>query len=379
MTSAPQSQIDIDQAMMHHALTLAARGLGHVAPNPAVGAVIWKMVDDQPVIIGRGFTQQGGRPHAETEALRMAGGAARGATMAVTLEPCSHHGKTPPCADAITHAGIARVVSALEDPDSRVSGRGHQMLKDAGIALSIGVCKTEAYDLNLGFILNRTAHRPMVTLKLAQTSDGFAGVIGKRLMITGEETQEYVHLMRAQHDAIMVGIGTILADNPSLTCRLSGMESRSPLRIIVDSALRVPLDCGLVKTARDIPVVIITTKASSAEKRSGLEEQGVQVETVDASADGRVDLKAAFHALAARGITRLFVEGGPMLAEALAEADLVDRALVVTSANALKGTGIRAKGPALEKALSDAHHLVEFENALWGQDRMVAYRRPPKE
>lgn len=365
--------------MMRHALTLAARGLGRVAPNPAVGAVIWKMVDDQPVIIGRGFTQQGGRPHAETEALKMAGAAARGASMAVTLEPCSHHGKTPPCADAITRGGIARIVSALEDPDSRVSGRGHQMLRDAGIELATGVCKAEAYDLNLGFILNRTAHRPMVTVKLAQTSDGFAGITGQRLMITGEETQARVHLMRAQHDAIMVGIGTVLADNPSLTCRLPGMEARSPERVIVDTALRLPLDCVLVKSARDVPVRVITTPISPVEKRTALEAQGVQIETVDATPDGRVDLKAALRALAARGITRLFVEGGPMLANALAQFDLIDRAIVITNAKALNGDGIPAIGSALEKVLLDAHHLIEFENALWGQDRMAAYRRPPEE
>ena len=373
------SQTDMDRAMMRHALALASRGLGRVAPNPAVGAVIWKMVDGQPVILGRGFTQQGGRPHAETEALKMAGDDARGATMAVILEPCSHHGKTPPCADAIQNAGIARVVSALEDPDIRVSGRGHQMLRDAGIELATGVCEAEAYDLNLGFILNRTAHRPMVTLKLAQTSDRFAGVTGKRLMITGETTQAHMHLMRAQHDAIMVGIGTVLADNPSLNCRLPGLETRSPLRVVIDSALRMPRDCSLAKTAREIPVLIVTAKTASAEKRTAFEAQGVDVETVDTTADGRIDLKSALQALAARGVTRLFVEGGPMLADALAKADLIDRVITITNAKALNDTGIRAIGPALEKALSDAHHLIEFENAIWGQDRMVAYRRPPKE
>lgn len=379
MPLTPDHPADLDDAMMRHALTLAARGLGQVAPNPAVGAVIWKYVDGVPMILGRGYTQKGGRPHAETEALQMAGDAARGASMAVTLEPCSHYGKTPPCADAIARAGIARVVSALEDPDPRVSGRGHQMVRDAGIALTIGVRKAEAYDLNLGFMLHRTAGRPMVTLKLAQTLDEYAGVMGERLMITGDETQSHVHLMRAQHDAIMVGIGTVLADDPSLTCRLSGMESRSPQRVVIDSSLRIPLDCSLVKTAHEIPVLVFTTKFAASEKRVELAARGVQVELVDTGPDDRVDLNSALHAMAARGVTRLFVEGGPMLGNALAEADLIDRAIIVTNAKMLNAVGIPARGPALAKALADAHHFTKFEEAQWGQDRMVAYRRLPKE
>ncbi len=379
MTSAPHTQNEIDHAMMRHALALASRGLGQVAPNPAVGAVIWQMMNGAPVIVGRGFTQQGGRPHAETEALKMAGDAARGASMAVTLEPCSHHGKTPPCADAIINAGIARVVSALEDPDPRVSGRGHQMLRDAGIKLVTGVCAAEAYDLNLGFILHRTLNRPMVTLKLAQTADGFAGVVGERLMITGEETQNHVHLMRAQHDAIMVGIGTVLADNPSLTCRLAGLENRSPQRVVIDTHLRMPLDCVLVKTARDVPTIVITCDTGNPDKHKQLSAHGVDIITVSKSPDGHVDLQAALQVLAARGITRLFVEGGPMLAEGFAKADLIDRAVIITNAKALNGAGIPAKGPALEKALAGAHHFTTFEHAQWGQDRMVAYRRRNQE
>lgn len=375
MTSAPLSQTEIDDAMMRHALALASRGLGQVAPNPAVGAVIWKLIDGALVILGRGFTQKGGRPHAETEALKMAGDAARGASMAVTLEPCSHHGKTPPCADAIITAGIARVVSALEDPDTRVSGRGHQLLRDAGIALATGVCADEAYELNLGFILHRTSRRPMVTLKLAETADGFAGFAHQRLMITGEETQAHVHFMRAQHDAIMVGIGTVLADNPSLTCRLAGLEDRSPQRVVIDTHLRMPLECALVKTAQDVPTLVVTSDTDNADKRAQLVAHSVEVISVAKSDDGHVDLQSALRALAARGITRLFVEGGPTLAEALAKADLVDRVILITNAKALNGAGIPAKGPVLAKMLADAHHVTTFEHAQWGQDSMTAYRR----
>lgn len=372
---ADTSQTEIDHAMMRHALALASRGLGQVAPNPAVGAVIWKLIDGVPIILGRGFTQKGGRPHAETEALKMAGEAARGASMAVTLEPCSHHGKTPPCADAIINAGIKCVVSALEDPDPRVSGRGHQMLRDAGIELVTGICADEAYNLNLGFILHRTLNRPMVTLKLAETADGFAGLAHQRLMITGEATQSHVHFMRAQHDAIMIGIGTVLADDPSLTCRLAGLEDRSPQRVVIDTHLRIPLDCALIKTARDVPTIVITCDTGNADKRAHLAGHGADIITVSKSPDGHVDLQAALNALAARGITRLFVEGGPMLAEALAKADLVDRAILITNARALNGSGIPAKGPVLAKALADAHHFTTVEQAQWGQDSMTAYRR----
>jgi diaminohydroxyphosphoribosylaminopyrimidine deaminase/5-amino-6-(5-phosphoribosylamino)uracil reductase len=372
---ADTSQTEIDHAMMRHALALASRGLGQVAPNPAVGAVIWKLIDGAPVIFGRGFTQKGGRPHAETEALKMAGDAARGASMAVTLEPCSHHGKTPPCANAIMSAGITRIVSALEDPDPRVSGRGHKMLRDAGIELVTGICTDEAYELNLGFILHRTLNRPIVTLKLAETADGFAGVAHQRLMITGGETQAHVHLMRAQHDAIMVGIGTVLADDPSLTCRLAGLEGRSPQRVIIDTHLRIPLDCVLVKTARDVPTIVITSDTGNTDKRAHLAAHGIDFIDVTKSPNGHADLQAALNALAARGITRLFVEGGPMLAEALAKADLVDRAILITNAKTLNGSGIPAKGPVLAKVIADAHHFTKFEQSQWGDDSMTVYRR----
>src|SRR5579871_4429479 len=218
-----------DLRFMQLALVLGRRGLGRTWPNPAVGAVIVK----DGVIIGRGWTQPGGRPHAEVEALARAGDAARSATMYVTLEPCSHFGKSPPCADAVIAAGIARVVSAIEDPNPEVAGQGHARLRAAGIAVDVGLGAEEARRDHAGHILRMTKGRPRVLLKLAISADGMAGAAGgKPVAITGEEVRERVHLMRAENDAIMVGIGTVLADDPMLTCRLLGMAGRSPVRVV---------------------------------------------------------------------------------------------------------------------------------------------------
>ena len=238
-----------DQRFMALALALGRRGLGHTWPNPAVGAVIVK----DGVIVGRGWTQAGGRPHAEVEALRRAGEAARGATLYVTLEPCSHHGKSPPCADAIIAAGIARVVSSIEDPNPKVAGAGHARLRAAGIAVEIGVGAGEARRDHAGHISRMRDRRPHVMLKLAVSADGKAGASGRRpLAITGEAARDRVHLLRAQSDAIMIGVGTALADDPMLTCRLSGMAGLSPVRIVLDSALRLPPSSRLARSAREV-------------------------------------------------------------------------------------------------------------------------------
>src|SRR4051812_23025564 len=238
--------IDADQRFMALALTLGRRGLGNAWPNPAVGAVVVK----DGVIVGRGWTQPGGRPHAEVEALRRAGDAARGATLYATLEPCSHHGKTPPCVDAIIAAGISRVVSALEDPNPKIAGQGHARLTTQGIAVATGVCAGEARRAHAGHIRRVRDGRPHVTLKTAASADGKAGLAGRKpAAITGEATRERVQLMRAMNDAVMTGIGTVLADDPQLTCRLSGMEQRSPVRVILDSGLRIPVQSKLALSA----------------------------------------------------------------------------------------------------------------------------------
>ena len=308
-----------DLTHMRHALVLAARGLGQVAPNPAVGCVI---VSPQGHIIGVGWTQRGGRPHAETEALKQAGDAARGATAYVTLEPCAHTGKTPPCADALISAGVARVVAAVSDPDPRVAGQGFARLEQAGIETVKGVCEAEAAFLNEGFFRRVIENRPMIALKAAESMDGFiSDGAGHIRWITSEDSRRHAHLLRATYDAILVGIGTVLADDPELTCRLPGLEDRSPVRVVMDSRLRIPLSSKLVQSARDIPVIVATAAPSGGE---GLIEAGVDLLRLP-NAEGRVDVHALARELAAKGITRLLVEGGTRIHSGFLDEGLADR------------------------------------------------------
>ena len=316
-----------DRRFMELALTLGRRGLGRTWPNPAVGAVIIK----DWIIVGRGWTQPSGRPHGETEALRRAGAAARGSTLYVTLEPCSHHGKTPPCADAIIAAGVARVVSALEDPNPKVAGQGHARLRAAGIAVEVGIGEAQARHDHAGHIMRITHGRPRVTLKLAVSADAKAGAAGRKpLSITGAAARDHVHLLRAQSDAIMVGIGTVLADDPMLTCRLPGMAAYSPVRIVLDAGLRTPLTSRLALSARDVPVWLITAEQAPDLAAAELAAQGITVLRAP-SIDARLDLGAVLRMLAERGITRLMVEGGPTLAAAFLRADLIDEAVLLQS------------------------------------------------
>ena len=307
-----------DLGLMRHALALAARGLGNVWPNPAVGCLIAR----EGRVVGRGWTQPGGRPHAETEALARAGAAARGATAHVTLEPCAHHGRTPPCAEALIAAGIARVVVATGDPDPRVRGAGIRRLREAGIAVEVGPLEAEARDLNAGFLSTRAKGRPLVTLKLATTLDGrIATRSGASRWITGEAARTRAHLMRAETDAILIGSGTLAQDDPALTCRLPGLQDRSPVRVVVDGGLRLSPESVLATTAHETPTWVVTGSGDSAR----LAALGVEVIGVGLGSDGHVDLEAALRALAGRGITRLMVEGGRGLATALLRAGLVDR------------------------------------------------------
>ena len=321
---------------MRAALTLARRGLGEVWPNPAVGCVIVKDGN----VVGRGWTQFGGRPHAETEALRRAGNAATGACVYVTLEPCNHLGKTPPCAQALLDSGVDRVVTAMEDPDPRTAGGGHMRLQSGGIEVVTGVLADEAAALNAGFLLRVTTGRPMATLKIATTLDGkIAAQGGESRWITGVEARTRGHLLRATHDAIMVGVGTAIADAPALTCRIPGIENRSPLRVVVDSQLRLPLDSSLVATAGETPTWILTAAEGDA---SQLEGQGVEIVRVKAGADGRVDLVAGLDALGARGITRLLIEGGGALAASCVRAALIEEIYWFRSGGLMGADGIDA-------------------------------------
>ena len=276
-----------DERFMSLALALGRRGLGNAWPNPAVGAVVVRH-DGEPVIVGRGWTQPGGRPHAETEALRRAGAAARGATLYATLEPCSHQGKTPPCTDAIIAAGIVRVVSAIEDPNA-LAGRGHALLRECGITVDVGVGAAEARRAHAGHIRRVCDHRPHVSLKLAVSADGKAGLADRKpVSITGEGARARVHLMRAMNDAILVGVGTALADDPQLTCRLPGMAAFSPVRVVLDAGLRLPVTGALVRSAPETPVWVIADERAPAEAEAVLVARGVEVFRIPAASPSRL-------------------------------------------------------------------------------------------
>jgi len=364
-----------DARFMSLALALGRRGLGNTWPNPAVGAVVVGHDGGEPVIVGRGWTQPGGRPHAETEALRRAGPAARGATLYVTLEPCSHYGKTPPCTEAIMAAGIARVVSAIEDPSAQVAGRGHALLRAAGIAVDIGCGAEEARRAHAGHIRSVCDHRPHVTLKLAVSADGKAGLAGRRpAPITGEAARARVHLMRAMNDAILIGIGTALADDPQLTCRLPGMAGRSPVRVVLDSGLRLPATGALVRGAREVPVWVVAGEGAPPEAESVLRAQGVEVVRLAASA-GRLDIAAVLGALAERGITRLMVEGGPSVAAAFVAADLVDEAVLVRAPNPIGPDGIDALEGLPLTALTGSLRLRSRGIEAAGEDLIETFER----
>jgi diaminohydroxyphosphoribosylaminopyrimidine deaminase/5-amino-6-(5-phosphoribosylamino)uracil reductase len=325
-----------DARLMALAFTLGRRGLGNTWPNPAVGAVIVK----DNVIVGRGWTQVGGRPHAEVEALRHAKKAAQGATLYVTLEPCSHQGKTPPCADAIVKAGIARVVSALEDPNPEVAGQGHERLRAKGITVDIGLGADEARRVHAGHIMRVTNGRPYVLLKLAVSADGKAGLAGRKpVTITGEAARVRVFQMRAASDAIMVGIGTVLSDNPQLTCRLPGMFERSPVRVVLDATLKLPLATSVVATVRETPTWVFTSSKPSAIAEEILQQKGCKVFRVG-DVDGRLDLDEVLKVLAGQGITRLMVEGGPKVAGAIAAAGLADEVVVLHGEKNIGASGI---------------------------------------
>ncbi|WP_295042585.1 bifunctional diaminohydroxyphosphoribosylaminopyrimidine deaminase/5-amino-6-(5-phosphoribosylamino)uracil reductase RibD [uncultured Paracoccus sp.] len=317
---------------MAHALRLARRGLGNVWPNPAVGCVILR--DGR--VVGRGWTQPGGRPHAERMALDQAGPLARGATAYVTLEPCAHHGRTPPCAEALVAAGITRVVSAMTDPDPRVAGRGHRILQDAGIAVTQGVLQAQAQEVQAGFLSRILTGRPFVTLKLATSFDGrIAAASGESQWITGPQARLHVHLLRSQHDAIMVGGNTARADRPHLNVR--GIATpRQPLRVIVSSR---PLPDLPPEDADHGPV----------QRVSGAPE-GVMRD------------------LAAQGVTRLFCEGGGQLAASLLAAGLVDQVIGYTAGIVLGGDGRAAVGPLGLDRLADAPRFRLVETRRLGDD-----------
>jgi diaminohydroxyphosphoribosylaminopyrimidine deaminase/5-amino-6-(5-phosphoribosylamino)uracil reductase len=368
--SLSTSAAEMDRRLMELALRMAHRMLGRTAPNPAVGAIIADETTGE--IITRGWTQQGGRPHAEGYALALAGSRARGLTMYVSLEPCSHHGRTPPCANAIVAAGMRRVVCAIEDPNPEIAGRGLAVLRDAGVAVDLGLCAEEARWMAAGHILRMTRDRPFVQLKIAVSADGLiAPGDGAPRWVTGPEARQFAHMLRARADAILVGRKTVADDNPELTCRLPGLENRSPRRIILDAKFRTSPTAKMLQTAERVPVTIFGDTRSTPPPYP----KGVEVRRMPGGTDGRLSLSVVLESLAAEGVTRVLVEGGPTIAGAFLAADLVDEVVI--------GHGTETLGPKGRMPVGD--HGLEFltRSERWqtveergiGADRLSVHRR----
>jgi diaminohydroxyphosphoribosylaminopyrimidine deaminase / 5-amino-6-(5-phosphoribosylamino)uracil reductase len=348
--------------MMRAALALARRSLGRTGPNPAVGCVIAK----DGVVIARGRTRDGGRPHAEVDALDQAGDAARGATVYVTLEPCSHFGKSPPCADALIKAGVAKVVSALEDPNPQVNGQGHARLRGAGIAIEVGDGAKQAAEINAGFLMRVREGRPLFHLKMATSLDGrIATASGESKWITGDAARADGQRLRAIHDAILVGANTVAADDPELTCRLPGLEGYSPTRIVLDSQARMSPGSKLALTANRTPVWLICTRQAPAAAREALQAKGVEVIEVASNEQARVDVAALARELGKRMLMRVLIEGGGEIAAAFLRANLVDRVtsyqagllLGADSRSAVAPLGLQKLGSAPRFALVSSRSL----------------------
>lgn len=360
------------QPFMQTALALASRGLGQTWPNPTVGCVLVR--DGKPV--GRGWTQPGGRPHAETEALARAGGRALGATVVVTLEPCVHHGETPPCVEALLRAGVRRAVIAIEDPDLRVAGRGVAALRAAGVHVTTGICADEATRLNKGFILRNASRRPLFTLKVASTLDGqIATATGASRWITGEEAREVGHYLRASHDAILIGSETALQDDPDLTCRLPGMVRRSPLRIVADGRGRVPATGRLMQTASRVRTWVLVGEPAASEWGHRQLPEGVTLLTVDRGGDGHLDPIAIARSLADRGLTRVLIEGGGVLAASFLAAGLIDRLVWFRAPTIIGSDGRPAIATAGVRELTDAFPFRREGVRHMGRDIVETYER----
>lgn len=372
----PQSKNSFsDNELMLIALSLAGRGLGTTMPNPTVGCVLFRP-DLGPAgrVVGRGWTQPGGRPHAETEALERAGELARGATAYVTLEPCAHHGKTPPCATALIDAGVARVVVAVPDPDPRVNGGGIRMLERAGIEVVLGVCAQEGATVLAGYLTRVTKKRPLVTLKTATSLDGKIALHnGRSKWITGELARARAHLLRAHHDGIIVGAGTVAADDPELTCRLPGLEVQSPVRIIADGRLRSPLTCKLVATAGKIPTWIIAMESTMADRKRAFFDLGVKVIEVGPDDSGNPDVLQALGQLADQGLQSILLEGGGRLASAFLQAGCVDRVAWFRAPKIIGGDGTPVAGALGLHDLAEAPRFRRLGLEEVGDDILETY------
>ena len=365
--------LSADSHFMARAIEMAERGLGLTAPNPSVGTVLVRQTPGEPPReIAAAVTAPGGRPHAEAQALEAVGQDAAGATLYVTLEPCSHHGRTGPCADAIIEAGIARVVAGIADPDPRVSGRGFKRLQSAGIEVTVGVLAEAARQVTLGHILRVTEKRPFVVLKIAVDRDGHMplGQAGKPLFVTGPETKALVHRMRAEADAILTGIGTVLADDPELTCRIAGLEDRSPIRVVIDSDGRMPETSKLARSAGKTPVWAMTAGGN-------FPDGVISFEVPHAKSGAGLSLRAILETLGQEGITRVMVEAGPNLSAAFLAADLIDDLVVFQAGAAMPAGAPKALPFAVRglEALADPVRFAGIATGNAGADTRTLYRR----
>jgi diaminohydroxyphosphoribosylaminopyrimidine deaminase/5-amino-6-(5-phosphoribosylamino)uracil reductase len=377
--TASDARVWFDTQMMRIALRMAKRGLGTTAYNPSVGAVIAD--EETGEVIARGWTQPGGRPHAEKEALRRAGERARGMTMYLTLEPCAHTGRLPTCADAVLTSGLKRVVCAQADPNPIVSGHGFQQLIDAGVIVDVGLLADDARWVTAGHILSKTIHRPFVQMKIAVSADGrIAKGKGKPVWVTGPQARAHGHLLRAEANAIVVGVGTVLADDPELTCRLPGLAHRSPDRVVLDSRLSTPTTAKVLwrqgEKARVWIMSAISDPANAVRDASPLWMAGnlVLSDLDRPGSTSRVDVRAALDSLEVNDVRRVLVEGGPRVWQSFLAEDLVDEVVLYRSGTVLGDAGVEPLGP---------NGLGVFEGPAWmptderplGTDRMIVYRR----
>jgi diaminohydroxyphosphoribosylaminopyrimidine deaminase/5-amino-6-(5-phosphoribosylamino)uracil reductase len=359
--------LDQGERFMAAALSYGRRNLGETFPNPSVGA----LVVSGGRIVSRGVTAKGGRPHAEAEALAQAGAAAKGATIYVTLEPCVPHGRGEPCTDIIKRSGISRAVIALQDPNPATSGRGIARLKEAGVEVTVGPGKTEARRAHAGHIRRMTDGRPNVILKIAVSADGKTGLKGRKPAdISCDVSRAEAHMLRATSDAVMVGAGTVIADDPILNCRLPGMADRSPIRIVLDGGLRIPLSSKLVKTAREIPLWVVARPDASLDMQRELEAAGAEVLRVSTAGE-KIDLSEALHLLATKNITRLLVEGGPIISAELLKENLVDEAVIVRSPKELGDDAISALEDIALSELLESPRLEVIERRQLGSDTLT--------
>lgn len=355
-----------DKAYMRLALQLGRRGLGRTSPNPPVGAVVVK----GGAVVGRGYHHRAGLPHAEVEALRDAGRRARGATVYITLEPCAHYGRTPPCTEALIAAGVRRVVFGARDPNPRVVGDGLGRLRDAGLAVAHGVEEAACEQLIAAFRKHSTSGLPLVTLKLAASLDGrIATRSGDSRWITNPRSRRYVHRLRDEHDAILVGAETVIRDDPELTCRLRG--GRNPLRVVLDGRLRLPLSAKLVRTARAVPTIVVTTTGAPPRKMNALRDAGVTVWSLP-SRNKRIAFRTILRRLGRHGVASLLIEGGANVASGALEARVVDRLLIFYAPKLIGGDGAPLLAPLGVTRLRQAVQLGTLQVRRFAGDILVA-------